>query len=184
MFKRELNTGQNNFAYALAKLISTISNELFVPLVFMGIFQWFSSPNVACWKIYLVALGICDFSMTFAHLLSLTLEDNRALIVTVVGICVCNILSGFNPTLHQLNKLGFFGKGLATVSYSRWTLESFYLSIVNMYDGIYNTTIGLNTWNYELEELFLAFTMPFIIGIILKILIMAAIFYKTRLNKK
>jgi hypothetical protein len=44
-----------------------------------------------------------------AILASILLADSRALTVSVVCICLCNILSGFNPTLNELqDSLGVF----------------------------------------------------------------------------
>ena len=184
VFHREKITGQSNFAYALAKIISTLPNQLLAPLLFMSIFQWLTAPNVSFWKICVVALGICDATMNFAHLMSVVLEDNRALIVTVVGICIFNILSGFNPTLLQLhNSLGFAGEGLASISYGRWTLEAFYLSIIQVYKKIYDLKIGLKIWDYTLDNFALALTMPFVIGIVLRFLIVGGIYWKVRAKK-
>jgi hypothetical protein len=181
LFIRERSTGQSNLAYCIAKLLSTLPNQLFAPLVFMALFQLLSSPTVPFWKIYIVALGVCDVCMNFSHLLSILLEDNRSLIVSVVGICLNNILSGFNPTLTQLKtSLGVVGTTLASLSYSRWAIEAFYLSIVTMYSGIYDLAIGLKEWNYKLSEQNLAYAMPFVIGFVLKIMATLALLWKAR----
>lgn len=47
--------------------------------------------------------------MNVAIVASVSLVDNRALVVYVVFICICNMLSGFNPSLIQLkNNFGLF----------------------------------------------------------------------------
>ncbi len=181
LFLRERTTGQSNLAYVIAKLISTLPHQFFAPLVFMTLYQWLADPAVDFWKIYIVALGVCDVCMNFAHFLSVMLADNRALIVAVVGICINNILSGFNPTLHQLrDSMGIVGTVLSSISYSRWSIEAFYLSIVAVYDGIYNLSIGLTVWDYQLNELPLAFAISFVIGFILRVITVIAVVYKGR----
>jgi hypothetical protein len=119
--------------------------------------------------------------MNFAHLLSVLLEDSRALIISVVGICINNILSGFNPRLSQLrNSLGFFGSILADISYSRWCIEGFYLSVLIPFQHIYNVDFSLKAWDYHLDELALALAMPFVLGFVFRCLTVAALMVKAR----
>jgi hypothetical protein len=177
VFMRERVTGQSNVIYLISKLVSTLPNEALIPLVFMAIYQWMTVPVVEFWKIYIVALGICDVSMNIAHLLSILLSDNRALIVTVVTICICNILSGMNPTLHQLkgNLGSVVGTALPALSYSRWSMEAFYLSVVSNYRHIYNLDFSLMLWDYSFSEFSRALVMPFVIGMVLRLVALIAI---------
>jgi hypothetical protein len=144
--------------------------------------KWLSSPAVVFWKLFVIGLGICDVCMNFAHLLSILLEDSRALIVTVTGICMSNILSGFNPTLHQLkSSLGVIGIGFADISYSRWAIEAFYLSVLSPYKSIYEITPGLEAWDYKLEDLNMALVIPFVLGFAFKIMTVIAVLVKARI---
>ena len=132
----------------------------------------------------MIALGVCDVCMNFSHLFSILLEDSRALIVSVVGICINNILSGFNPTLHQLRRsLGFLGTFLASISYSRWCIEAFYLAVVGPYNGIYDLKFGLQAWDYKLEQESIALGMPFVIGFVLRGMTVAVLLWKARTIK-
>eukprot|EP01113_Clastostelium_recurvatum_P005904 TRINITY_DN12654_c0_g1_i3.p1 TRINITY_DN12654_c0_g1~~TRINITY_DN12654_c0_g1_i3.p1 ORF type:complete len:743 (-),score=84.26 TRINITY_DN12654_c0_g1_i3:124-2352(-) len=171
LFTREKTSGQNNFAYLIAKFLSSLPNHLLAPLVFMLIFEYLTAPFVPFWKLYLTALGISEVCMGIAHFLSLVSADNRALIVTVVVICVCNILSGFNPTLHQLrNALGpVLGRLLPALSYSRWSIESLYVAVLTSFSSIYDVTIALSMWGYALREQALALAMPFVLGATLRL---------------
>jgi hypothetical protein len=143
--------------------------------------KWLSSPAVEFWKLFVIGLGICDVCMNFAHFLSVLLEDSRALIVAVTGICMSNILSGFNPTLHLKNSLGVLSLALADISYSRWAIEAFYLSVLAPYQSIYEITSGLRAWDYSLSDQHLALIIPFGLGFAFKVMTVIAVLVKARI---
>jgi hypothetical protein len=185
VFHRESGTGQSNLAYAVAKLLSTLPNECLAPLMFMSVFQWMTSPDIPFWKLYVVGLGIFDTCIQLAHVISILFEDNRAFIVTVGGICIANILSGFNPTLGELKNLfgNFMGLAIVAFSYSRWTIEAFYLSVLSTFDEIFEISFSLKAWSYALSEANVAFAMPFVLGFLLRIIVVISILIKAKLGK-
>jgi hypothetical protein len=60
------------------------------------------------------------------------------------------------------------GTALPALSYSRWAIEAFYLSVISVYSRIYNIGISLTLWKYTLNDLDIALAMPFIIGFVLR----------------
>lgn len=83
--------------------------QVLAPLLFVSIIHILTQPVAEFWHIFIVGLGIYEVCVNIAILASILLADSRALTVSVVAICICNVLSGENPTLTQLqHSLGIF----------------------------------------------------------------------------
>lgn len=78
--------------------------QVLAPMLFISIFHLFTQPAADFWQIFIVSLGIYDACVNIAIFSSILLQDSRALTVSIVSICICNVLSGFNPTLTQLKE--------------------------------------------------------------------------------
>jgi hypothetical protein len=66
------------------------------------------------------------------------------------------------------------------MSYSRWCIEAFYLSVLAPYKSIYEITPGLQVWNYNLDDIQLAMTIPFVLGFAFKMITVVAVLLKAR----
>jgi hypothetical protein len=66
------------------------------------------------------------------------------------------------------------------MSYSRWAIEAFYLSVLAPYKSIYVLKPGLRVWDYKLEDLSMTLALPFVLGFAFKIMTVVAVLVKAR----
>jgi ABC-type multidrug transport system ATPase subunit len=171
VFVREKDSGPSNLVYVLARELISLPNSLAASMLFVSIFQMITSTPISITVFVLWTWGIFYACSGAGYLFSVLASDSRALMLTVVFVAVMTAFSGAQPTLPALKNI--FGKGLAnfltSLSYSRWSTESFYLAVLRSFQGIYSLDWSLEAHGYDMDEFDFSLSAPFLIGALLRL---------------
>jgi len=171
VFWRESSTGQYDLAYFLSKMVAELPNLMLSPLLFTFIYALMTTPTMSTLNLWLITFGIFYSTSGAAHFISILTHHSRALIYCVIYVAIVSIICGANPTLPTLyNVFGDqFGHFITDISYCRWAVEAFYLSVVMSYQGIYQIHYGLDALDYSVDDLPKALAIPFVTGFVWRI---------------
>jgi ABC-type multidrug transport system ATPase subunit len=171
-FARESTWGQNSFVYYFAKELVSIPNLLLAPFLFVSIFQTITAPPIDFITLWMILFGIYFSASGTGHLISVICPESRTLIVSVVYVALMSSLSGVQPSLSALRKSfgPILGKLLPSLSFIRWSVESFYVSVLWTYKGIYNVQLALDVQEYSFDDFSATLVYPIVIGLVFRIL--------------
>jgi len=177
MFERETRWGTSSITYYIAKELVAIPNLILAPFLFVAVFQLIAAPPLPIIRLWLLVVEVYFAAAGAAYFISIVCPDSRALIVCVVYIALMTALSGVSPSIGSLKRsLGnVLGTALTSSSFVRWSVESYYLSVLKTYENIYDVSWGLKFHEYSLDELHTTLIAPIIIGFILRTLAASAL---------
>ena len=89
-------------------------------------------------------------------------------LISLSNKALSSIFNGTQPVLPQLRaQFGdVLGYALPALSYSRWSNEAFYVSVLANYRDTYDLERGLHALDYSFDGVRLALLMPFVIGFV------------------
>jgi hypothetical protein len=145
-FHRETRAGLNSF---LGKNLAAIPMLLVPPLIMLTIFYFISSPISGFWEMYAILILVQSACAGAGYLVSIVLPASSSLLCGVVFVIVSTLFSGANPTLAKLNSFGIPGQVLASISYSRWSVEALYSLILLSVQSKYNIDPSLKYWGFD-----------------------------------
>eukprot|EP01122_Echinamoeba_exundans_P004415 TRINITY_DN1444_c0_g1_i2.p1 TRINITY_DN1444_c0_g1~~TRINITY_DN1444_c0_g1_i2.p1 ORF type:complete len:1867 (+),score=179.30 TRINITY_DN1444_c0_g1_i2:376-5976(+) len=151
-FQRETRAGLNSFAFFLGKNLAAIPMLLVPPLIMLTIFYFISSPASGFWEMYAILILVQSACTGAGYLMSIVLPASSSLLCGVVFVIVSTLFSGANPTLAKLNSFGIPGQVLASMSYSRWSIEALYSLILLSVQSKYNIDPSLKYWGFDIAR--------------------------------
>jgi len=127
-------------------------------------------------ELYMVFLGIQFAAMGLGYVAATYVPSKQSLILGVVLILVSIIISGYKPSLPQLESdFGMLGTIMPSISYARWGMEGIYLAQVDQYDNIYSTTPVFESHGYKEVNMGMTIFMMFVLGVVFRVLAFIAI---------
>ena len=134
IFLRESSSGCSSSAYFIGKNVANVPFILVSPLFFCTFFVTFASPRIPTIHVYLNLVLVAWACTGAGYFLSLTFKA-KAQLACVFYPLLSTMFAGVNPTLPDLKRAHSFGFYAAQASYSRWSLNYYWLSHASSLDG-------------------------------------------------
>jgi ABC-type multidrug transport system ATPase subunit len=183
VFLRESRTGaSSDSAYFVGKLLAETPHLLASPLLFTLLFASLSIPTLPTPSLYLVCLGVVFACSGAAHVFAIKVAAGRSLIYATIFVAASLLAGGVSPSVQQIESaLGvFLGRTLPRLSFAHWTIEAYYLGVVQPFSAFYETTAALAAVRMAPGEESLALALPFLFGLLFRLL---ALFFVIRMDK-
>lgn len=115
------------------------------------------------------------------NLISIIVDPNKAILVSVVFVMIMNFFNGFEPPLNGLNGVGKF---VTNVAYSRWQQEALWQHEINSWPQVFAAIREVQHeyygWNLDQESFDKDIMIMVIIGFIFRVLTFVALRFVNR----
>jgi hypothetical protein len=173
IYKKEAKEGINKLSYFFAKLTAHVPAQMFLTFLFSVIWFSFIVPRANYISYFGLFLLIEWVFSGFGILMSLLFNKDRSIFLGLCFILFNFSLSGYLPTLAQLEKY-WFSAILANAFPMRWCFEPLYILEIDIYreDGV-DVSSALKYHGFKrLNEgqIYLDIVIMFLFGILYRIL--------------
>jgi hypothetical protein len=151
-FWRESRAGMSTLAFFLGKDLAALPMILIPPLFLISIFYFLTAPASNFFAMFAVLLAVQFVCVAVGYTISLLLAPSNALLAGVVFVVVSTLFSGANPTLAKLKSFGLPAVAMASLSFSRWSTEALYSTLLEAYKDKYDVQAGLDYWGFDLQH--------------------------------
>jgi hypothetical protein len=181
VFLREASSGTSTSAYFIGKNLAHVPYILVSPLFFGVFYVAFAAPRIHTMDLYYGLLLVVWSCTGAGYFLSMTMKSKAQLACTIYPL-LCTMFAGLNPTLTDLKEQGGVGVWFAGLSYSRWSVNLFWLLQARQYDENTFPNVATTTANhgYDWHGMSFCSGVLFLIGLVARVLA----FYQLRSLKR
>lgn len=168
VYWREAGSGHSRIAYFLGKVLSTIPRLLLGSLHYTAFFHLLAHSPLPLSDLYPLVLlqYFCVYGASEA--ISLAFSRSNGTLIASIATLIVAVFNGYGPSYTDAQKwhLSWFWD----MCYTRWFTEAFISAYTLPYRDLYDVEGSMAVLGYTLDRFIMNMCLPFVIGIILRII--------------
>jgi hypothetical protein len=151
-------------------------------MVYLSLYYSLTTPRCSLVDAFLAIWGGTFATSGIGYLISLTMSPRNAQLAGVVVALLFSMVAGANPTLSNLDDMGFLGYWSHQLSYARWMLEALYVREVSRWPGVWHMQITgyMSHYGYQEDNYGMCILALVVLGLTYRLLALLALLFINR----